>query len=369
MTASGAQTVSTRASRAEGTPDRPALITGGAGFIGTNLAERLLGRGKRVIILDNLSRDGVERNLRCLRDAYGDLVEVQIGDVRDRRTVEKAVGRCDRIYHLAAQVAVTTSLLDPVADFETNLLGTLNVLEAARRQPLPVPLLFTSTNKVYGDLRDVGLARVEDRYVPSDRDTQAFGINESRHLDFHSPYGCSKGAADQYVIDYARIYGMANVVFRMSCIYGRHQLGTEDQGWVAHFTLQMQRGGHLNVYGDGLQVRDILYVDDLVNAIQLAMEDIEGLAGRAFNIGGGPDNAVSLHEVIGRLARLSGVEPQIRYLPARKGDQPYYVSDTRRFTDATGWAAQMSVDTGIEHLHNWVVENMHSVSGVLQSKE
>ncbi len=349
--------------------DRPVLITGGAGFIGTNLAERLLSNGKRVILLDNLSRSGVEQNLRYLRDTYGDLVQTDINDVRDRRAVEQAVARCGSIYHLAAQVAVTTSLVDPVMDFETNLEGTINVLEAARRQDSPPPLLFTSTHKVYGDLHDLDLVRVDDKYVPLDRDTRVSGIGESHNLDFHSPHGCSKGGADQYVLDYARMYGMRNVVFRMSCIYGRHQFGTEDQGWVAYFTLQMLRGGRLTIYGDGMQVRDILYIDDLVSAMLLAMENVDALAGRAFNIGGGPENAVSLLEVISALAELSGVEPPIRYGPPRRGDQLYYVSDTHRFTEATGWLPQVPIEQGILQLHNWIAENTRLRMGVLQPRE
>ena len=343
---------------------RPVLITGGAGFIGSNLADRFLHAGRPVVILDNLSRAGVEHNIRYLRDIYGDLLEVHLGDVRNRNLVEMLVARCESIFHFAAQVAVTTSLVDPINDFATNLQGTLHVLEAARKQaPLP-SLLFTSTNKVYGDLQDIELVPVGKKHVPRSHGIRMRGISESRPLDFHSPYGCSKGAADQYVLDYARMYGLPSVVFRMSCIYGRRQLGTEDQGWVAHFALQMLRDGSLTLYGDGRQVRDILYIDDLLDAMLAATRDIKTVAGKAFNIGGGPDNAVSLLEVIGRLAELSGVEPVIRYGPRRKGDQAYYVSDTRRFSKATGWTPQVSTQQGIPRLFHWILENVEP--GVLE---
>jgi CDP-paratose 2-epimerase len=337
---------------------RPVLITGGAGFIGVNLAERFLSRGDEVLILDNLSRKGAERNLQYLCETYGDLVQPHVNDVRDRRVVADLIDRSGSVFHLAAQVAVTTSLADPVEDFESNLVGTLNILEAIRKQDSPSPLLFTSTNKVYGNLHDIELVPSHDRYVPLDFEIQMHGVSESRPLNFHSPYGCSKGAADQYVLDYARMYGLPATVFRMSCIYGRRQLGTEDQGWVAHFAIQILRDQRLTIYGDGRQVRDILYIDDLVDAMLLAMDEIDLAAGKAFNIGGGPENAVSLLEVIHRLAELSQTEPQIRYGSWRKGDQPYYVSDTRRFTEATGWTPQIPVEEGISQLHHWLLDGV-----------
>jgi CDP-paratose 2-epimerase len=208
------------------------------------------------------------------------------------------------------------------------------------------------------------LVPVGARHVPRDHAVRLCGISEARPLEFHSPYGCSKGAADQYVLDYARMYGLPSVVFRTSCIYGRRQLGTEDQGWVAHFALQMLRDGVLTVYGDGRQVRDILYIDDLIDAMLAAVDHIRETAGKAFNIGGGPDNAVSLLEVIGQLAELSGVEPQIRYGPRRKGDQSYYVSDTRRFFQATSWTPQIGAQRGVARLYHWILENVQP--GVLE---
>jgi CDP-paratose 2-epimerase len=339
-------------------PHRPVLITGGAGFIGSNLAERLLNAGRPVMILDNLSRPGAEHNVRYLCDTYGDLLEVYIGDARNEGLVETLVARCESIFHLAAQVAVTTSLVDPVDDFATNLQGTLNVLEAARQQDPPPAVLFASTSKVYGDLHDIELIPVGKKHVPRDHAIRVYGISESRPLEFHSPYGCSKGAADQYVLDYARMYGLPSVVFRLSCIYGRRQLGTQDEGWVAHFALQMLRDGPLTVDGDGRQVRDILYIDDLLDAMLAALKNIQAAAGKAFNIGGGPDNAVSLLEVIGQLSELSGVEPRIRYGPRRKGDQPYYVSDIRRFAEATGWTPQVGAARGIPRFYHWLLENV-----------
>jgi CDP-paratose 2-epimerase len=259
---------------------------------------------------------------------------------------------------LAAQVAVTTSLVDPADDFATNLQGTLNVLEAARKQDPPPAVQFTSTSKVYGDLSDIELIPVGQRHVPRDHGIRTSGIGEGRPLDFRSPFGCSKGAADQYVLDYARMYGLPGVVFRMSCIYGPRQLGTEDQGWVAHFALQMLRDSPLTLYGDGRQVRDLLYIDDLLDALLAADKNIKAVAGKAFNIGGGPGHAVSLLEVIGQLAELSGVKPEIRYGPRRRGDQAYYVSDIRRFAKATGWTPQVRPSRGIARLYHWILENV-----------
>ncbi len=355
-----------RGARGKAVP-RPILITGGAGFIGSNMAERLAGSGRAVMILDNLSRAGAEQNMKYLSSTYGDLVEVHVGDVRDPRLVNKLVARCAGVFHFAAQVAVTTSLVDPINDFESNARGTLNVLEAARAVNPPPPLLFTSTNKVYGDLHDIELVQAGQRYVPRDCGTRTYGIDESRRLDFHSPYGCSKGTADQYVLDYARMYGMPNVVFRMSCVYGRRQLGTEDQGWVAHFALQMLREAPVMIYGSGRQVRDVLYVDDLLDALLLALDEIDRIPGRVFNIGGGPANAISLLEAIDCLSELSGLQPQVQYGPVRQGDQPYYVSDTHHFTQMTGWTPQISVEQGLSRLYQWMLENTNS--SMLQMKE
>jgi CDP-paratose 2-epimerase len=339
--------------RTEGA-ERPFLITGGAGFVGSNLAHRLLSRGVPVLVFDNLARPGVERNLVWLRERHPLLLRVEQGDVRDVAAVAAAVARSRGVFHFAAQVAVTTSLADPVTDFEVNVRGTLNVLEAMRRLPDPPPLLFTSTNKVYGGLGDVALRSTGTRYEPVDPALRRNGLSEARPLDFHSPYGCSKGAADQYVLDYARTFGLDAVVFRMSCIYGPLQCGTEDQGWVAHFLMRAAAEDPIVLFGDGMQVRDVLYIEDLLDAFEAAYADIGRLSGRAFNIGGGPAQAVSLLEVIDRIGELRGARPTVEYNDWRPGDQRYYVSDVRAFEEATGWRPRVTPAAGIARLHEWL---------------
>ena len=332
---------------------KPSLVVGGAGFIGTNVADRLLSEGRDVIVFDSLARAGVERNLDWLRAKHPG-VEFVRGDVRDRAALRPLVERAGEVFHLAAQVAVTTSLVDPIDDFERNALGTLNLLEELRRLDSPPPLVFTSTNKVYGGLEDVELSLRGGRYEP--RDTG--GVSEARPLDFHSPYGCSKGAADQYVIDYARTFGLPAVVFRMSCIYGPHQCGTEDQGWVAHFLLQALKGAPITIYGDGGQVRDVLYVADLVDAFRLALDHVDELKGQAFNMGGGPANTVSLLEFLDAIEALHGERPKVSFGDWRPGDQRYYVSNTAKFREATGWVPKYSSRAGIEALYGWLDSGM-----------
>lgn len=330
------------------------LITGGAGFIATNLAAELLDQGRLVTVFDNLSRPGVERNLAWLRREYPSGLEIVISDVRDATAVRRAVSGAHEIYHFAAQVAVTTSLARPLDDFDVNARGTLNLLEAARAaSPLP-SLVFTSTNKVYGALDDVPLAAEARRYVPMDEETRNFGVSESRALAFHSPYGCSKGAADQYVLDYARTFGLPAVVLRMSCIYGPHQCGSEDQGWVAHFIAQALAGRPVSIYGDGRQVRDVLFVSDLVDALQRAQRDAHRLAGRAFNIGGGARRTVSLLELVEIIGRLARRRLACTFDAWRAADQRFYVSDCRRFERATGWRATVSVEQGVTRLLAWL---------------
>jgi CDP-paratose 2-epimerase len=333
-----------------------ALITGGAGFVATNVADRLLRLGCRVRLFDNLSRPGVDQNVAWLEAQHPGRVELVVGDVRDAAALREAVRGTSRVFHFAAQVAVTTSLKDPFLDFEVNARGTLNLLEALRDLPAPPSLLFTSTNKVYGALENVRLLPRGRRYEPVDADLAARGVGEGRPLDFHSPYGCSKGAAEQYVLDYARTFRLPATVFRMSCVYGPHQFGTEDQGWVAHFLIQALQGRALTLYGDGMQVRDVLFVEDLVDAMLLAHDRIEDLAGRAFNIGGGPDHTVSLLEVIDLLGEMLGGRPAYALEPSRPADQRYYVSNTGRFSAATGWRQTTSVREGLERLMNWLVE-------------
>jgi CDP-paratose 2-epimerase len=334
--------------------ERPVLITGGAGFIGTNLADALARRGRNVIVYDNLSRPGVERNLAWLRRQHGERIQAEIADIRDRTQLREAVRRAGQVFHFAAQVAVTTSLVDPASDFAINAGGTMNLLEAIRGCPAPPPLVFTSTNKVYGDLDDVELVPEGDRYVPADETIRGSGISERRPIDFHSPYGCSKGAADQYVLDYARTFGIPAVVFRMSCIYGPHQFGTEDQGWVAHFLIRAMDRRPITIYGDGLQVRDVLFVDDLVDAFVLAQESMETIAGEAFNIGGGPARTTSLVELVEIINALEERPIALEYDAWREADQRYYVSDTGKFHEATGWAPKMSVAGGVRALHTWL---------------
>jgi CDP-paratose 2-epimerase len=332
------------------------LITGGAGFVATNVADRLLRNGCRVRLFDNLSRAGVEQNVGWLRGTHGDTVELLVGDVRDAAAVRAAVAGVQRVFHFAAQVAVTTSLADPLLDFDVNARGTLNLLEAVRALDDRPSLVFTSTNKVYGHLDDLPLRQSGLRYEPEGAAVARRGISESRPLDFHSPYGCSKGAAEQYVLDYARTFDLPAAVFRMSCIYGPHQFGTEDQGWVAHFLIQALHRRPLTLYGDGLQVRDILFVDDLVDAMLLAHTNIHRISGEAFNIGGGPSRTVSLLELINLIGKLLGDRPAVRVEPWRPADQRYYVSNTAKFEAATGWRPKVAVDRGVTRLLAWLLE-------------
>ena len=335
----------------------PVLVVGGAGFIGSNLAHRLLSSGARVRVLDNLSRPGVDRNLAWLAATHGGLLEPLVGDVRDPGATARAVKGASAVFHCAAQVAVTTSLVDPVLDFEVNARGTLNLLEAIRRGEPPPFVLFTSTNKVYGALDDVALVDVGGRYVPVDPVVRG-GISEARGLAFHSPYGCSKGAAEQYVLDWAHTYGVPATVFRMSCIYGPRQLGTEDQGWVAHFLIQAMQGRPLTIYGDGKQVRDVLFVDDLVDAFLLARERPREVAGRAFNMGGGPGNTLSLLELLDVVEELGGARPRVSFADWRIADQRWYVSDPRAFGALTGWEPRTGVREGVGRLHGWLRDRL-----------
>ncbi len=334
--------------------ERPAvLITGGAGFIGANIADRLAGGGENVIIFDALARDHVEENVAWLIDHHGSRVNFVYGDVRDPYAVRDVVCRAKQVFHLAAQVAVTTSLFDPRTDFEVNAGGTLNVLEAIRRRPAPPPLVFASTNKVYGHLGTIAELRREAlRMTVGGR--FADGFDETLPLDFYSPYGCSKGAADQYVLDYARIYALPTAVLRMSCIYGPRQFGTEDQGWVAHFLISALADRVITIYGDGRQVRDILYVDDVVDAFLLAQKQMHAVRGRAFNIGGGAAKTISLQELVRLIERLTGASPEIVHAAPRPGDQCFYVSDFGRFAELTGWSPRVDVEMGVRRLLGWL---------------
>jgi len=335
---------------------KPVLITGGAGFIGTNLSHRLLSEGQRVIVFDNLSRPGVDANLRWLTATHGSKVQIAIGDVRDLAALGGVLPSASAVFHLAAQTAVTTSMTDPERDFDVNARGTLNVLEVMRACRKPPVLVFTSTNKVYGDLADLELRETDLRYEPMDLAIQREGISEARSLGFHTPYGCSKGTADQYVLEYARNYQLPATVFRMSCIYGPHQMGTEDQGWVAHFVRRALEQQPICVYGDGKQVRDLLFVEDLVDAMVLAREQIAEVRCRPFNIGGSPANAASLLDVVERIRQVHG-SCEVKFDAWRPSDQRYYVSDTRRFQAATGWAPRTNIASGIEQLYAWAAQH------------
>jgi CDP-paratose 2-epimerase len=333
------------------------LITGGAGFVGVNLADRLLSDGKKVMVFDNLSRAGVEQNVAWLEDKWTENLYVTKADIRDKEAVAAAVAGADQVFHFAAQVAVTSSLTDPFHDFEVNAQGTLNLLEAVRRSTHQPPVIFASTNKVYGDLDDLGIVMNGTRYHPENGFFRQHGISETRSLDFHSPYGCSKGVADQYTLDYARTFGLKTAVFRMSCIYGPHQFGTEDQGWVAHFLIQALKYKPITLYGDGKQVRDILFVEDLVQAYVLAMENIEAISGQAFNMGGGVANTVSLLELCDMISAIAGRKPDVRFDDWRPSDQKYYVSDFSKFSAITGWTPQVGTLEGVERLYHWLREN------------
>jgi CDP-paratose 2-epimerase len=337
-------------------PEKYSLITGGAGFVGTNVAKKLLAQGKHVVILDNLSRAGVERNLQWLTEQYPDKVDVCIADIRDGQMVRKVMKNATEVFHFAAQVAVTTSLDFPINDFEINARGIVNLLEAIREQDNPPSLVFTSTNKVYGGLEDLRFVANGTRYYPTNKEIEKNGISEKRPLDFHSPYGCSKGSADQYVIDYARSFNIPAVVFRMSCIYGPHQYGTEDQGWVAHFAIRAIEDKPITIYGNGKQVRDILFVEDLAEAMILAQQNMSKISGQAFNIGGGVNNTISLLELLDLLGEYRGQRIPISFGDWRTGDQQYYVSDTRKFQEITGWKQRHNVQQGVGKLYRWLCD-------------
>lgn len=333
---------------------KPVLVTGGAGFIGANLADRLAGEGYPVLILDALSRPGVERNIAWLKARHPRRISVAVVDIRDREVAAVAMGDASAVFHFAAQVAVTTSFADPREDFSVNLDGTLNLLENLRRHAPQTPFIFASTNKVYGDLADIELRMTEEAYVPADPAVRDRGIGESRPLDFHTPYGCSKGAADQYVLDYGRSFGLLTAVMRMSCVYGPRQMGTEDQGWVAHFLLRALAGEPITIFGDGRQVRDILFVDDAVTAYLRAWQRIQSCRGRAFNLGGGPANAVSLRQFLGHVEALAERPVQSGFAPWRAGDQRYYVSDTRAVAAALDLDPPLGWREGVARLAAWL---------------
>jgi len=332
------------------------LITGGAGFIGCHAAARFHEAGHRVVVVDNLSRRGADTNLEWLRSRG--VTEFVKADVRDPRAMNELLAEhadADAVLHLAAQVAVTTSVVDPRTDFDINALGTFNVLEAVRTAARGRPaVLYSSTNKVYGNLEHVQVVEANGRYAYADRPD---GVDESEPLDFHSPYGCSKGAGDQYVRDYARIYGLKTVAFRQSCIYGTRQFGIEDQGWIAWFCVAVTTGQPFTIFGDGKQIRDTLWVGDLIDAYERAVERIDSVSGEVFNLGGGPSNTMSLLELVARLERAFGRELRPAFADWRPGDQRVFVADVRKAERLLGWRPRVSTAEGVEKLIGWVKEN------------
>lgn len=336
---------------------KPIVITGGAGFIGCNLAESFLSEGRDVVILDNLSRAGVDQNLAWMQERHGKRVHAAAADIRDLYGIMPILRDAEAVFHLAAQTAVTTSLGHPLDDFEVNARGSINVLEAVRQSGRQTPVIFASTNKVYGGLEDLILAETEDRYVPAPAEIRNHGIGEDRPLDFCTPYGCSKGVADQYVLDYAKSYGLPTAVMRMSCIYGPRQFGTEDQGWVAHFLIRALMGEPLSIYGNGKQVRDILYIDDAVAAYRMVHAGLERLSGRVFNLGGGARNSVSLLSLMREIEAITGSHLDKHFSEWRAGDQFYFVADTRALEVACGWQARTNWRSGLRQLHAWLMEH------------
>lgn len=318
-------------------PQRRILITGGAGFLGVNAASHFIAQGWYVTLLDNLSRPGTERSLKWLITRYPNRVAFVKEDVRNAAALPAHVQNQDAVLHLAAQVAVTTSLADPTTDFEINARGTLNMLEAARQHNHDVPLLFASTNKVYGEL-----------------DQNNGACKETQPIDLRSPYACSKGAADQYVRDYSRTYQMNTVVLRQSSVYGAHQHGTEDQGWVAHFVQAIRRERTVTVYGDGTQVRDLLDARDVCALYAMAIDKIGIARGEVYNVGGGPENRRTLLEVIERIGELMGRKPQVKFAGWRERDQRFYVSDISKAGRDLGWTPRVQFDRGLPDLISWV---------------
>ena len=331
------------------------LVIGGAGFIGSNTAGRFLKKGHEVWVFDNLSRRGTEWNINKLKE--NKKLKFVKGDTRRYDELKKLFSAnrdFDAVYHLAAQVAVTTSVINPREDFEINALGTFNVLEAVRETKSNPVIVYSSTNKVYGGMTDIKIVERKGRY---EYKSLPRGISEKRLLDFHSPYGCSKGTADQYMIDYSRIYGLKTVVFRQSCIYGYRQFGIEDQGWVAWFTIAAMMGKPITIYGDGKQVRDVLFIEDLVDAYESAVKNIDKIKGQAFNIGGGSKNTMSHLELLAFLEKFFGKKIPLRFAGWRPGDQPVFVCDIAKAKKAFGWVPKVGPKEGVKKLYDWVKDN------------
>ena len=332
------------------------LVTGGAGFIGSNYAHRLIQRGEKVTIYDNLSRPGTPRNIAWLEETFGkNAFRLILGDLRDADLIAESARDADVIVHLAGQVAVTTSVMNPRNDFESNALGTFNALEAARLSEKNPIFIYASTNKVYGGMEDVEIIEEATRWLYANLE---YGCSEEQPLDFHSPYGCSKGTGDQYVRDYARIYGLRSVVFRQSCIYGPRQFGVEDQGWLAWMMIAAVTGRKITIYGDGKQVRDVLHVNDLMNAYDLAIEKIDHAKGQAYNVGGGTRNIMAIWAEFGPiLEKLLGRKIEVERDEWRPGDQRVFYADFRKVKRELGWEPKIDLEEGMELLFDWIKDN------------
>lgn len=331
------------------------LITGGAGFIGTNCAVYFAKKGHEVVIFDNLSRKGSDKNLAWINSECS--AKFISGDIRNFQELVDATdkyGPFDLILHMAAQVAVTTSVAEPREDFEINALGSFNLLEVMRLYNPEAFLIYASTNKVYGEMEDLNIIQKNGRYIYGELSE---GVDENRGLDFHSPYGCSKGSADQYCRDYARIYSLKTVVIRQSCIYGYRQFGVEDQGWVAWFCIAAALGKQITIYGDGKQVRDVLFIDDLIRCYELAYENRGHISGKVYNIGGGPPNTLSLHELIRHLEELKGEKIPVIYEDWRPGDQKVFVGNISLAEKDFGWKPIIGAEEGTKKLYEWISEN------------
>jgi CDP-paratose 2-epimerase len=335
-------------------------ISGGCGFLGSNLAGEVMRRGEKLVVIDNLYRFGAEKNLEWLRERGA--FEFIYCDVRNREDVERAIKktRPDVIFHLAGQVAMTTSIDNPRIDFETNALGTLNILESVRLYSPESIIIYSSTNKVYGDLEWVEYRETDTRY-----ETPRYprGFPESIPLDFHSPYGCSKGAADQYMLDYHRIFGLRTVVYRHSSMFGTRQFSTFDQGWIGWFCEQAikSKAGKLEnpftISGNGKQVRDVLFADDMIALYMQTVERIKTAGGQAFNIGGGMKNSLSLLELFALLEKELSIKLNYTVLPPRESDQKVFVADTAKAEQLIGWSPKVDSVTGVKKMLEWVAAN------------
>ena len=333
------------------------LITGGLGFLGSNLSLEVIRRKEKLSIIDNCYRFGSKENLKWLKEKGS--FKFIFEDIKNKREIESAIKKIkpDVIFHLAGQVAMTTSLANPRLDFETNVLGTFNILESVRKNCPETVIIYSSTNKVYGDLEDLEYIENETRYIPKEYPN---GFDESLPLEFHSPYGCSKGAADQYTLDYARMFNLNTVVFRHSTIYGSRQFATFDQGWIGWFcqkafeikkdTLKDQ----ITISGNGKQVRDILFFEDAVNLYFTSAEKVDKARGNAFNIGGGIDNSLSLIELFKLLENKFDVKLNYEKLAPRESDQKFFVANLKKIKKITGWSPKISSEKGIEKMIEWI---------------